>query len=328
MARYGNTSSISLSLGAWLATDSYDHDTRPNVISATTLLKPLRQIILGARIPPEDVVVDLSAMVSSRMGSAIHDAIERAWNGNYKQALADLGYPQRVIDRVIVNPPAGQDLTDCIPVYLEQRSEKKVGKWIVTGKYDFVGDGRVEDFKTTSTYTAVNNTNDDKYILQGSLYRWLNPTIITKDVMAIQWIFTDWSKAKAMQDPKYPQARTQEKLFQLKALQETQTFVERKLALIDQYWNAPEDQIPACNDEELWRSEPVYKYYKSGDTTAARSTKNFGSMQEAHHYMHTDGKGLGAIKTVPGQVTACRYCNAFALCSQKDALVASGDLTL
>lgn len=333
MARYGNTSAIPLSLGVFLATDNYDHDSRPNTISVTTLLKPLRQIILGARIPEADVVVDLAAMVNSRMGSAIHDAIERAWTqpfDKFSAVMQSLGYPQRLINNILINPTADAVAASpgCIPVYLEQRKEKTVGKWIVTGKYDFVGDGRVEDFKSTSTYTAINNTNDDKYSWQGSLYRWLNPTIITKDHMAIQWIFTDWSKAKAMQDPKYPQARTQEKLFPLKSLAETQAFVERKLALIDQYWEAKEADIPACNDDDLWRSEPVFKYYKSGDTTAARSTKNFGSMQEAHHYMHSDGKGIGAIKTVPGQVTACRYCAAFTACSQKDTLIACGDLIL
>lgn len=329
MARYGNPSAVPLSLAVFLATDSYDHNSDPLTISATTLIKPLRQIILAARVPQQDAVIDLAQLVASRMGSAIHDAIERAWLGNHVRALQDLGYPDRVIERVRINPQPHELSADTIPVYLEQRADKRVGRWTVTGKFDFVGEGRVEDFKTTSTYTAVNATNDDKYILQGSLYRWLNPTIITADEIAIQWIFTDWSKARAMADPKYPQQRTQQKLLPLKSVRETQAYVERKLASIEQYWDAPEDTIPECDDADLWRADPVFKYYKDptkATTPGARSSKNFTDLAEARTHLAT--QGVGTLKEVPGQVTACRYCAAFAACTQKDALVASGDLVL
>lgn len=326
MAKYGNVSAVPLSLAVFLASDNYDYDDDPNTISATALLKPLRQLILSARVPTEDAVVDLVQMVQSRMGSAIHDAIERSWKDNHNIALEALGYPKKVIERVLINPSPEQITEDCIPIYLEQRAYRTCGKYRISGKFDFVGDGRVEDFKTTSTYTAINNTNDDKYIYQGSIYRWLNPQIVTKDEMAIQFIFTDWSKAKAMQDPKYPQQRIQQRVLGLKSLAETQAFIERKLALIDQYWDVPEEEIPHCTDEELWRSEPVFKYYKNPEKTA-RSTKNFETRQDAMLRFIEDGS-VGLVKEVPGQVTACRYCNAFSVCSQKDALIANGDLVL
>jgi hypothetical protein len=326
MAKYGNPSAIPLSLGVFLATDTYDYDGTPNTISATTLLKPLRQIILSARVPQEDVTVDIAAMVNSRMGSAIHDAIERAWVNNYQKAMADLGIPKRVIERVRVNPKPEELTEDTIAVYLEQRQTKQVGNWRVSGKFDFVGDGRVEDFKSTSAFTAMNGTNDDKYIWQGSIYRWLNPSIITKDEIAIQWIFTDWSKAKAMADPKYPQTRTVQKMFPLKSVQETDAFVRRKLEQIDRHFNDDEADLPPCTDEDLWRSDPVFKYYKNPDKTA-RSTKNFESLHDARLRLIEDGS-VGVIKEVPGQVTACKYCPAFSICTQKDALIASGDLVL
>lgn len=326
MPQYGNTTNIPLSLGVFLATDSYDHSNDPWTISATTLIKPLRQIILAGRVPQEDATVDLASLVNSRMGTAIHDAIERAWLTNHAQAMDAMGIPKRVVSRVKVNPKPEEITEDTIAVYLEQRTDKKVGKWTVTGKFDFVGDGRVEDFKTTSTYAAINNTNDEKYILQGSLYRWLNPTIITKDQMAIQWIFTDWSKAKALADPKYPQARTQQKVFPLKSIQEVDAFVRRKLDQIERHWDTDEADLPVCSDEDLWRSEPVFKYYKNPEKTA-RSTKNFETMHDARLRFIEDGS-VGLIKEVPGQVTACKYCPAFSICTQKDALIVSGDLVL
>lgn len=107
---------------------------------------------------------------------------------------------------------------------------------------------------------------------------------------------------------------------------ETGRFVANQLAEIEKYWDAPEEEIPECSDEDLWRSEPVYKYYKN-PTKTARSTKNFDSMHDARVRMVEDGS-VGIIKTVPGQVTACKYCPAFAACTQKDRLIASGDLVI
>lgn len=325
MPKYANVSSVPLSMAVFLANDTYDHVDEPNYISATSLLKPLRQLILAARVPKDESPVDLSNMIASRMGSAIHDAIERAWKDNYKTALETLGYPAGVIKKIRINPPQENQEEGIIPIYLEQRAYKKVGKWTIGGKYDFIGDGRVEDFKSTSVYTYINKTNDDKYIWQGSLYRWLNPKLVTRDEMAIQFIFTDWQAAKAKTDPNYPPKRIHQKLLKLKSVAETEAFVRRKLALIEQYWDAPEDQIPECTDEDLWRSDPVFKYYANPEKTA-RSTKNFDNKQDAYTHMAQAGKGVVIEK--PGQVTGCKYCPAFALCSQKDRLIASGDLLM
>ena len=323
---YLNTAEVPLSLAVFLATDGYDHNEDASVISATTLIRPLRQIILSSRVPAEQQATELIQMVNSRMGSAIHDGIERAWKTNHVQALQQLGYPKRVIERIRVNPAPEELSDDIIPVYLEQRTCRQVGNYTVSGKFDFVGDGRVEDFKSTSVYTAIHNTNDDKYIWQGSIYRWLNPQIITKDEMAIQFLFTDWSAAKARSDPKYPQQRAVQRILPLKSVQETDAFIRRKLSQLDELWDAPEAQLPLCTDDDLWRSAPVFKYYKN-PTKLSRSTKNFDTFQEAQLRKAEDGH-VGIVVEQPGQVTACKYCQAFSVCSQKDALIASGDLIL
>lgn len=323
---YTNTAGVPLSLAVFLATDPYDYEEDTPVISATTLIRPLRQVILSSRVPAEKATQDLIQMVSSRMGSAIHDGIERAWKQNHGTALELLGYPKRVREMVRINPKPEELQDGIIPIYLEQRAYKQVGNYRVSGKFDFIGEGRLEDFKSTSVFTAMHNNNDNKYIWQGSIYRWLNPELITKDEMAIQFIFTDWSAGKARSDPKYPQQRLQQRILPLKSLQETDAFIKRKLAQIDQYWDAPEDQIPHCTDEDLWRSEPVFKYYKNPNKLT-RSTKNFDTLQEANLRKAEDGH-VGVVVEQPGQVTACKYCAAFSACSQKDALVASGDLIL
>lgn len=327
--RYSHTSEVPLALAVFLATDGYDYNDDPNTISATTLLKPLRQIILTPRVPVAQATVSLPDMVKSRIGSAIHDAIERAWTTNHRVAMQALGYPQRVIDMVVVNPPpefVAQN-PDCIPVYLEQRLKRKVGKWTVSGKFDFIGEGRVQDFKSTSVWTYQNQVNNNKYALQGSIYRWLDPQKITQSEMDIHFLFTDHQASKIRADPSYPNRAFKKQSFALMGLPETTRFVQDKLNQIDKYFNAPEDTIPLCTDEDLWRSEPQWKYYKNQEKMSGRSTKNFDNRQDAMLRFIEDGS-VGVVVEKPGEATACKYCSAFAVCSQKDQLIASGDLNI
>lgn len=318
---YTNNHNIPLPLAVFLATDHYDYV--PNVISATTLLKPLKQIVLGNRLTQEETFVDVSDLVSSRMGSAIHTAIEQAWLDPAK-ALAALGFSEKVINRIKINPdkPDPKDIN----VYMEKRSNKAIAGMTVSGKFDFVAEGKVQDFKSTSTYTYMNQTNTDKYRLQGSIYRWLNPDIITSDTMSIHFIFTDWQKVESLKNKDYPPARVHSQSIDLLSVEATENWLRNKITQIKRYEHADEVEIPACTDEDLWRKPTVYKYYKDPNKTD-RSTKNFTTMSEAAAYM-SDRGNVGMIKEVKGQVIACRYCPAFSICKQKDALIASGDLNV
>ena len=326
MQRFANVSEVPLALAVFLASDSYDYDDAPYTISATTLLKPLRQIILPSRIPAGGGLVNLADMMNSRMGAAIHDGIERAWKTNHRAAMQALGYPDRIIDCIRVNPAKEEVNEGIIPIYLEQRLSRKMGKWTITGKFDFIGEGRVQDFKSTGVWTYKHQVNNTKYTQQGSIYRWLDPEKIHQDEMDIHFIFTDWKSGMQKADPSYPPRRFHRQAFPLLSLSETERFITKKLQLIDQYWDAPEVEIPECDAEDLWRSEPVFKYYKN-PLKVARSTKNFDNAHDARIKLIEDGS-VGAVREVPGQVTACKYCPAFAACTQKDALIRSGDLIM
>lgn len=323
-AKYTNKEGIPLSVAVFLAVDHYDYV--PGVISATSLLKPVRQYILARRVPAEENIPDIGDLVASRSGTAIHDGVEKAWHHHRQQAMRDLGYPDHIIERIVINPKPEDLKPDSIPVYMELRSFREVNGIKVSGKFDFVGNGALEDFKTTSTYTWTNSTKDEDYILQGSIYRWLNPEIITSDIFTIQFIFTDWSKGMLYSQPNYPPRRMMPRKFKLMSLQDTEKYVVDRLNLINQYMDAPDDQIPECTDKELWRSDPQWKYYKN-PKNKTRSTKNFDSEGEAIARWQTDG-GVGEVVKIPGQAKACKYCPAFPVCKQKDRLIESGDLIL
>lgn len=324
MRKYLNGSSVPLSMAVFLATDNYDHED--HTISATSLIKPIRQTILASRVPPEQQLVDITGLVKSRMGSAIHDAIEQSWLNNHIDSMIALGYPERLTKRVVVNPIPGELTEDCIPVYLEQRAYKEIEGFTVSGKFDFVGQGRVEDFKSTGVNTYINDNKTEDYQLQGSIYRWLNPDIITEDEMAIQFIFTDWMPGRAKQDPSYPNAPTQEKIIPLLSVAETESYIRSRLRELKKYENAPEELLPMCSDKELWRTKPTYKYYKNPDKRS-RSTKNFDNKHDAYVRLAADGN-VGVVVEKPGEVIACKYCPAFAICTQKDSLIQEGSLNL
>lgn len=326
--KYTNALNMPLSLAVYLATDHYDHAAVGTGLSATTLIKPIKQVILSKRATGAEGIPDVAGMISSRIGTSIHNGIKEAWLTNHVQALRDLGYPESIIKKVVVNPPAGTDLKEKIPVYLEVRTSKQVCGITVSGEFDFVAEGNLEDHKSTGVFTYIKDNKAEDYAAQGSIYRWLNPELITGDHIGINYIFMDWSGAQAKQQPDtYPQRRLLQKKYKLWSLEETELYVTKRIHTLLDLWNSPEEMLPPCSDKELWRSEPQYKYYKKPENAhnGSRSTKNFATYLEAQTHYHKDG-ATGLVKTVPGEVKACKYCDGFALCKQKDALIASGDL--
>ncbi len=321
MNRYRNDTGISLSVAAYLAYDEYDYDD--SAISATALIKPIKPTILSKRVPEQERVVDIAALLKSRIGTSIHDSVERVWTTDrYKHSLKLLGYPEKMINRIVVNPTEKPNV-DSICVYSEIRQKKEIDGFTISGKFDLVIDGRLEDIKSTSTFVYMNQTKVDDYRLQGSIYRWLNPEIITNDYMAIQYIFTDYMPVKAYQD-NYPPAPVIEQKIGLLSLPETEAYIRNKLRQIAKYSDKPEEEIPRCTDEELWRKPPQYKYYKNPDKMT-RSTKNFDDLASASRYQ-MEQNGQGVIVTKPGEVVACKYCPAFSACTQKNEYIADGSL--
>jgi hypothetical protein len=325
VAQITNTADISLDLAVWLLHDEYDYVQEENYISVTSLMKPIRQIILPSRIPPGDRVLDVTDFVASALGKSIHDSIEKAWTKGLEHKLGLLGYGPDTIQRVKVNPTLEEvrASNSIIPVYIEQRAIREHRGRRIGGKFDMVTDGIVKDNKSTSAFAWVAGTRDEEHILQMSLYRWIDAAQehrkITEDFGQINYIFTDWSKMMARQNPKYPQSRVLSKKLELLSLEDTERWVDEQLALIDKWHDAPESQIPHCTDQELWRSDPKFKYYADPKKAAegGRSTKNFDSLTAANQHQVAMGKGV--VITVPGEPKRCSYCNAFDACTQKDA---------
>lgn len=325
MQTFTNKFEVPLPLALWIAVDEYEPSKYNNELSATGLLKSPRYIIAQLRqknpelfdesvrpvpVPLESIELpDIQERVAARIGTAIHSSVEKAWKDYYKQGLTALGYPEKQIDRIRINPTEPEE--DTIPVFQENRMYKQIEvdgvTFTISGQYDMIINGVLHDIKSTSTYSYENGANDEKYRKQGSIYRWLNPNLITGDYLTINFVFLDFKKFLDQRNGNYPPARAYFKQYKLLSVWETEMFIRNKLKQLVKYWNYPLEQIPCCQPEDLFTDKPIYKYYKNGYEEGKRSTKNFDTFAEASAYRAKQGF-VGVLIEDRGKPFMCPCC--------------------
>jgi len=286
----------------WLENDDYDYDDNPNTVSATSLLKPVRVRLLTLRHSSK-LQMDVSDLIASRFGNAIHDSIERINTPGFSKE-------QRVRRNLVVN---GTEYT-------------------ITGKYDLLqenedGSVTIRDIKTTSTWAYIYGGKDDDYIKQMSIYRWLLSETYQeiKSTGYIDFFFTDWQKSKARQDDDYPKQRIFPgygvKLLEPEA---TEDRIIKKLEVLQEHENTPDDDLPFCTPEELWQTDDTWAVYKNGNK---RATKVCDSEDAAYAYK-SEKNINGYVQHRPGKVKRCGYCSALPFCNQAKSLEKAGLLQL
>jgi hypothetical protein len=348
-----NKHNVDLSIAALLVSSDYDYDNRPTAISATTILKPIRALALqklykGA-IDSETDVVDL---VASSTGSAVHAQLENTWLNPDKvtKALKLLGYGDTSI---LVNPTEVTD-TDAIVVYVEKRSELPIKingtQYFLTGKFDMVFDGKLEDLKNTGSFKVTkalsenytyNNLHSQigfkreleimkriathcptiwEYAMQGSIYRLLNPKIITKSYMTIQFIIKDWQKYSVHQKEHYPKMNPLGFDIKLFSREATLAWIKAKLSKLD---SLTKEDLPLCNDIELWRNKSLFKVFKDKSSTRALPKATFDNYAEAMQF-NSKRRVAGVIKEIPSKPKRCNYCSVRSVCEQYKGFVREG----
>ncbi len=333
--KYLNKTNVNLPMAIWLLNDTYYYIKEKNYISVTSLLKPIRELVLVDRHKDKDIVteIEISALAKARDGQAIHDSIENAWSDKHAvmKACKLLGISEKVANSLVINPTS-DEVTNArkqnklfTPVYMEKRTVKKIGGFKLGGKFDLVLAGDLHDYKKTGTFTYISQSNASKYILQGSMYRWLNPDIILNDTLTINYYFTDWMEFK-VSNPKYPPHQIMSQHFNLMSYEATERYISQKLKILDKFINHDVvTPLPLCTDKELWKDPTIYKYYSN--PTSVRATKNFDTdSQAAYTYQRMKKKGI--VKGIPGEAKACNYCSALPFCDQAIHLVKTKQLVL
>ena len=149
---YTNYADFPLPIAIWLAAnDGYDLTPGKKVVSATTLLKPLKSVVLGQRLfeQGQQSLTDVQDLIPSRLGTAVHTAVEVGITHHYRQAMINLGYPEHICDKVKINPDPKEVAEGDYPIYVEIRSKREFMGYTISGKFDIVEEGRVKDIKST-----------------------------------------------------------------------------------------------------------------------------------------------------------------------------------
>ncbi|MBL4705096.1 MAG: hypothetical protein JKY54_11270 [Flavobacteriales bacterium] len=282
--------------------------------------------MLGYRLPESTEPEDLTDRIASRLGQAIHASVEDVWRNHHVATMRKLDMPEKLIKRILINPTQAMidqfvidNGHDPVLVWLEQRYFRQINGIVVSGQFDLIIDGELNDVKTTGVYGYLNGSNDENYVIQMSIYRWINPEKVTSEIGRIQYVFTDWSRMQQRQNPKYPPHRVHEAKYNLMGIRETELWIKEKLLDITTNAQLDQDQMVRCTDSELWMSDPQFKYYakQASFEMGKKSTKNFTSMQEALLHKSTKGKGLGYIHTQVSEPKRCGFCPAASICEQR-----------
>lgn len=319
-----NYDGVPLALAVFLVDSDYDYNSDPMTISATTLMRPLRQLALQtiyAEKLRQERDIHVADLAASRAGSAVHTAFELSWTNNKDVNLARLGFTEKQRAKFKINPEPEDIQPGDIPVYLEQRMAKKYGKMTVTGKYDFIGSGTLADLKNTSVYKYIYKKFDD-FQKQGSIYRALdNGDKISSDYMNVLMRFSDWKAGEAARNPDYPQSPIMNVSLDLEPIDETNKWIQDR---IDYYLDILDGKadLPTCSPDERWASDKIIKYYsKPGLKRATKVFKGKDAMSEVLKFKVAGSTILPAghrFVDEPRTYRKCteQYCSAFPVCSQ------------
>lgn len=283
--RYTNKHNFPDYVVEYLKHDEYDYEE--GVISATRLLAPPRQFVLNHRFK-DKLEMDISDIIPSRYGTAIHDSVDKVNLTNCKQE-------ERLYTEIVVGD--------------------RVFK--LSGKFDIIKDmdkpvQKLVDIKSTSVWSYIYDSKTKDYQAQLSIYRYLaNKNGLNVGLDAeILMVFTDWSRKRSETSTNYPETRMKIKPIKLWSEKETEEYIKFRLSLFDKCLDMEEPDLPECTDEELWRDKEKFEI-KLGERVVKTCTSEEKAKEHIEKYQ-LDAK----INLKKGLVKRCGYCTARRFCSQ------------
>jgi hypothetical protein len=254
-------------------------------ISATSLLNSPKIVTLMKK-HDADLTQDVSDMIWSIFGSAVHNILEK-----------------------------GADEHNLV----EQRFHAELDGWSVSGAVDLQvvdPDGiNIKDYKTTSVWAVMNDKPE--WEQQLNIYAWLvatNKKVAIKSLQIVA-ILKDWSKREAERKPEYPQRNVAIMDIPLWTYEEQEAFVKGRIVKHSEaeFAMETESDLPECTPSEMWEKPPVWAIIKVGNTRAK-------SLHETAELADIALKELGGgynIHVRKGDRTRCKdYCLVNKWCKQ------------
>ena len=255
-------------------------------ISVTELISSPR-IVQLRKMHAEEIEQDVSDMVWSIFGTAIHGVLEHGRDNNH---------------------------------LVEERLHTQVDGWSISGAIDLQiinpdGTITVNDYKTVGAWSVMNEKID--WELQLNIYAWLVRRVKEADVSGLEIvaIIRDWSRRDAAVKASYPDAPVKVIPIRLWSYEEQQDFVEGRVSMHSNALFDLEtgDELPHCTPAETWEKQTTYAVKKIGGVKA-RNVCN--TDEEAQAKLAEYGKEY-EIEVRPGERTRCEnFCSVSKWCNQ------------
>ena len=264
----------------FVAACSTEQHNKAGELSATTLLKGVKEIILTRRYW-NDIEDDVSNRVWAVFGTAVHALLEKEGDSEFT----------------------------------EETLRTKIDGVSVSGTIDNYNmeTGTITDYKTASVWKVQFRDFSD-WRKQGLTYAWLlRKNGFPAEKCQFVALLKDHSKTQARRNPEYPQNPVYIYEFDVtdKDIAETEIRIKEKIAEFNSCLFLEEEDIPDCTKEERWAKDDTWAVMKKGRKSAVRV---FPSEAEAEAMAETLGAGH-YVEFRQGVSTKCLdYCPARAFC--------------
>lgn len=258
-------------------------------ISATALINSPKIVALSEKFHDE-LEEDVSDMVWSLFGSAVHKVLEHGKDDNH---------------------------------LIEERIHVEVDGWRLSGAVDLQIVNQddtvsIRDYKTTSAWAVMNEKIEWEFQL--NIYAYLVEKVKGKKVadLGIVAIIRDWNRRDAATREGYPEAPIKEISVKLWPMEERERFVRDRITLHSacEFAMEVEDDLPECTPQEMWERPTVYAVRKQG---GVRAKSLHPTEEEANAALEKLGKGY-EIDTRPGERVRCaNFCPVSQYCQQWQA---------
>jgi hypothetical protein len=255
-------------------------------MSATELLNSPR-IVQLRKLHEDKIETDVSEMVWSIFGTAIHGVLEHGKDDNH---------------------------------LVEERIHAVVDGWSISGAIDLQiinedGTCTINDYKTTSAWAVMNEKIEWEHQL--NIYAWLVEKVkgVQVSKLEIVAIVRDWSRRDAAIKQGYPDAPIKVISVQLWPFEVRQKFIEQR---ITEHSNAlfeleTGEELPLCTPQEMWEKQTTYAVKKIGGVKARNVCS---TEEEAASKIAEYGAGY-EIEVRKGERTRCaNFCSVRDFCSQ------------
>jgi hypothetical protein len=254
-------------------------------LSATEIINS-PQIVQLKALHADEIEVDVTDMIWSIFGTAVHAVLEQGKDDNH---------------------------------IVEERLHAEIDGWNISGAIDLqiVNPNGIEvnDYKTVGAWGVMNEKKE--WEEQLNIYAWLVEKVKKTPVnkLKIIAIVRDWNRRDAISRAGYPETPVAIVDISVWPMQRREEFIRNRIHAHSEALFATETggKLPPCSPEDMWEKSTVFAVKKDG---AVRAKILCSTLEEAEEELQRLGKGF-FIETRPGERTRCaNFCQVSGWCKQ------------